>query len=274
VKDRPDIFRSADIIPNGLLFAAAFVSLSCFILDDTQVNRFAIRSPLSERIVLSGAPRTGPLVLAVDVRPSGTNASVTFEINGRFTTNVRIRSAAVSVTTDYKAPTLINPHEANWIFVPLASGLLSRTNDIRVTDLHDCSLFFRLPSRQTVIPSMFLSTDIEGVYGYPTDRDSRLYVRESLTNAERRMNASRVPGGADANLFLGVREKGDYWVDGRYSQINQANTKYIALLNPIDAGIVVWSEGPPGPGFVRAADNLRVYLPSEIDRFKSGLTIY
>ncbi len=113
------------------------------------------------------------------------------------------------------------------------------------------------------------------VYGPYTKKERRVFIENTEKSLARnsyfnKKNQSKI----DLNIFIVLKQRGDYYIDKRYKEFNDANTKFIAINNPLDNKIVFWSQVNPGERFIKVYNNLYRYLLSEIDRFYSGYELY
>lgn len=264
----------------GLFSLFLVFCLSAFLLDQRNFDHFPRTCPeMRETVVLADGDLSGKenAHLALDVRPGHPEASLKVFLNSVLITNISAQDLwSGAGPGSESAPVRIG--EKEWIVLPLSLSELRLTNHILVSN-RGFSLFGRLdPDRKKArLPSLFhRKAGTEDVlFGPKTKKEKRVFLDTALLSRRRE---SFLTGGkrnnCDLNIFILLRERGDYYIQRQHDSFNQANLKFIALNNPLDNKIVFWSAEPAPEAFQKVYGNLAQYLLGELDRYRTGYGLY
>lgn len=282
---RTRLFQPQARIGNIFIFTFYFTAVVCLVAGDRQLNHFRLpkkTDSISQTIILNPEELDefrkdpNPVQLALDIYPFKKNSSLEISLNGQHLTNCMIYNA-VLIPSEEDAITKRTLYNINkWIYIPVDPLALTLTNTFNLSSMNRVSTLFRISSGRQNIPSLLNWFAIKIVHGLKTRHDGRFFFPLKVYSSERvcRINGKIKPR-MDMNIFLLRKEPGDYYLPEQYAQLNDAPVKYTAsMVNPVDQGVVIYSETDPGPDFIPASGKLRLYLISEIDRYKSGYRMY
>lgn len=264
------------------LFSLFVVScLSAFLLDQRNFNHFPRAcSQAVQKIVMPENFQAGKekAYLALDVRPGHTEAFLKVFLNSVLITNISARGLLSCGQEPVIETVPVRTGEKGWILVPLPLESIRSTNHVLISN-RGFSLFGRLdPDRKKArLPSLFHrkagTEDI--LFGPKTGKEKRVFLDTDVMSRQRESFLSgKIEDRYELDIFILLKEKGDYYIDRRYDSFNQANLKFIALNNPLDNKIVFWSAEPAPEAFQKVYGNLYKYLLGELDRFFSGYSFY
>ncbi len=270
-------YNIEDKILTGIIIFFVFMLSFPFIFFSKYDNHFAVKSSKITQIIQINNLNNftyEKVLLAIDISTENPTADIRLRINS-FTTNITISKAQESFSKNYPLPfnkTLYKPH---WLFVNIPLSIIEQTNKIEVT-YRNANIYYSYKEKNRRIPSFFNYkhglNDI--VYGPFSKTDNRCYPITKLYSKRRITLINNKRKNYDAHIFFLIKEKGDYYLPKKYEKFNDANIKYIALVNPLDRKLVFYSRNNPGPDFVKVRGNLYLYLAGELDRFYSGYYLY
>jgi len=272
------INNKKNMILNIFISLFIFVIFNSFILKNPYLNHFYIKSDsIIEKIILperwkKNSYNFSEAYILIDIKDAK-NKFININLNELFKTNISISKTNYFGFGNFKKDYWLD-YEKQWIAVRIPLSVIKLTNVVKIYT--PASVGFRYTKGNKIfIPSIinFMTRAREDTtfYFLRNNMERRVFLPTHIYS--KRRNSSLNNKNYDYNIFIVLKEKGDYYIPSIYEKLNNANVKFIALLNPVDKGIVKWREQYI-PGLTKVTNELYKYLAGEIDRFDSHYRFY
>ena len=262
-------------------FLSFFVILLFFLVggvwvwSDKYLNHFPLDKKFcKQKIIFSEKPSVksdNEFFVAVDVTFSSPEDVININVNGKFDTSIKADKTQKTLFEEME-PIPERYKSAQWCFIKIPAEIVSVTNIISVS-VSDKAKIWGSMKDDKKRPSFFhFTSNLENlIFGPGSQRERRLFL-PFYTASLQRDSYSRF----DANIFIILKTRSSYYVKDVFSELNDANIKFIALCNPVDNNMVVWKDSPPllQEQLKPVRGNLMLYLFGEFDRLRTGITIF